>query len=104
MSLESRQGGLPGQGSRPNVQWPANANDTRILRRAGIAPQRHAVASGYLVTGCRGRQRMVLAVCCQYCDAWHTHTARTSFVTGVRTATCRRGRYFVSPGCVEGLT
>ncbi len=103
MSLESRRGGLPAPGSRPNVEWPAKANDTTILRRARDIPLRHALATGYVVSGCRGRQRMVLTVCCPYCDLWHAHTARTSFVTGIRTSACRRGRYIVSVGALEGV-
>ncbi len=104
MSLKSRQGGLPGQGSRLNVEWPAKANDTVIVRGARDIPLRHALATGYVVSGCRGRQRMVLTVCCPYCDLWHAHTAKTTFRAGVRTAACRRGRYVVSVGAVEGLS
>ncbi len=93
----------PGGGGL-NVEKLAGERDITILRRARDIPLRHALATGYVVSGCRGRQRMVLTVCCPYCDLWHVHAARTSFVTGVRTASCRRGRYVLSVGALEGLS
>ncbi len=86
------------------VESLAGGRDTTILRRVRDIPLRHALATGYVVSGCRGRQRMVLTVCCPYCDLWHAHTAPTTFVTGIRTAACRRGRYVVSVGALEGLS
>ncbi len=73
MSLESRRGGLPAPGSRPNVEWPAKANDPVILRRARDISLRHALATGYVVSlprpaadGADGVLPVLQAVACPY--------------------------------------
>ena len=50
---------------------------------------------GHVVVGSRGRQRLVLIVCCPFCGRKHQHTAARGFVVGRRGAGCRRGRYEV---------
>ena len=54
-----------------------------------------------LLRGTRGRRRLVLLVCCPFCDLWHVHSAVHDFTSGKRTAACHQGRYVVHVGALE---
>lgn len=64
----------------------------------------HAMATVYRVVGTRGRQRSVIVVehCPFRCGWLHVHSGKPDFVTGKRTASCRRGRYVVHTGALSG--
>lgn len=106
MSLETRRAPVGTALVKENRSGQAAASSTPILPAHGDArgsdPQ-HVVATAYIVTGTRGRQRLVLLVACDRCGSCHTHTAKPWFRTGWRKPACHLGpRYLVHVAAVEG--
>ncbi len=84
----------PGEGSEASSNAARHSKDD--TSRRSNRPQ--VVGRGFPVVGTRGVPRTVILVeHCPFagCNAGHVHTAAPGFVSGVRAASCRGGRYVV---------